>query len=266
MSGSRLHIVLATDSREPSGMGEHMLTLAASLRADFVITIAALDVPEVDMLSRAARLELGIKALSTSGDLESWLRQTDVSLLHVHAGIGWEGHELARAGLACDIPVIRTDHLPYLLTDTDQQRIYSAEVKHLSHHIVVSEASRNSYVENGLSRQRMTVVHNGIVALENILASPLKSGKTLLTVARFSKQKDHDTLIRAMPLVVRSHPDVTLLLVGQGDEKETMEKLVYQLGLEKHVQFLGQRTDVSALMAEADAFVLPSRFEGLPLA
>jgi glycosyltransferase involved in cell wall biosynthesis len=268
MNRKRSRVVLATDSLDPSGMGEHMLTLAASLNPCFDIAIAAFDRPGVGLLSRAARSGLAVKGIEDFAAFERWLATADIGLLHVHAGIGWEGHDLARAGRACGIPVIRTEHLPYLLTDTDQQQAYAEQAREVSHHIAVSEASRQSYVAKGVAKEQMTVVQNGIVPLgaaagEEKLAAG--RGKTLLNVARFSRQKDHATLIRAMPAVIRKHPSTTLLLAGQGEERDAVEALAAALGVRQNVQFLGQRTDVAALMADADLFVLPSRFEGLPL-
>ncbi len=85
-------------------------------------------------------------------------------------------------------------------------------------------------------------------------------------MARFSRQKDHATLIKAMPAVLAADPSVVLLLVGKGEEMEAVRALVEDLSLGPHVQFLGHRIEVDQLMGSADLFVLPSRFEGLPLA
>ena len=46
-------------------------------------------------------------------------------LVHVHAGIGWEGHGLVMAAAAARRPVIRTEHLPWLLTDAAQMDEYA---------------------------------------------------------------------------------------------------------------------------------------------
>lgn len=268
MISIRPRIVLATDSLDPSGMGEHMLLLGRALQLQFDVTLAGVD---AELLSRAARCGLTIKAIDDNDTFTAWLRSHGASLLHVHAGIGWEGHEVARAGAAGGIPVIRTDHLPYLLTDSDQKADYERESQILSHHIVVSDASRSSFTNNGTDPRRMTVVRNGIFALEADgrpeKAAPELAGKTvLLTVARFSKQKDHASLIRAMPTVLARCPSAVLLLVGRGEEMEIVQALVEDLGLDPHVRFLGHRTDIAELMASADLFVLPSQFEGLPLA
>lgn len=272
MSDQRVRVVLATDSLDPSGMGEHMLTLGRALPETFEVTLAAVNDANAGLLYNGTRYGLAVKHIEDEASFEAWLGTYDASLLHVHAGIGWEGHGIARAGLACGIPVIRTDHLPYLITDSEQRSNYARESAALTHQIVVSDASRLSFEDSGVAPERLTVVRNGIFALEpSKLRQPttnplgLDGRRALITVARFSKQKDHGTLIRAMPEVAVKHPTVTLLLVGQGEQLDPSRELVEQLSLDSHVRFLGQRSDVTELTASAELFVLPSLFEGLPL-
>ncbi len=251
-------------------MGEHMLILGRALNDSFEIIVAA----GVDsgLLSTAVRRGLSVKAIEGPASFQHWLGAANVSLLHVHAGIGWEGHEIARAGVACAIPVVRTEHLPYVLTDPDQQQHYRRESTRLAQHILVAKASRAGFEAGGLAADRLTVVRNGIFGLEigqdreaAKVALGLGERKVLLTVARFSLQKDHASLIRAMPSVVAKDPSVVLLLVGNGEEMENIRELVEDLSMENHVRFLGHRDDIPDLMNMAELFVLPSRFEGLPL-
>ena len=55
------------------------------------------------------------------------------------------------------------------------------------------------------------------------------------------------------------------MLVGQGEEEDAIRQKVINLGIEKSVLFMGVRTDVNRLLQAMDVFLLPSRFEGLPL-
>ncbi|PII37656.1 hypothetical protein T190_31105 [Sinorhizobium meliloti CCBAU 01290] len=59
---TRLRIVLATDSVDPSGMGEHMLTLGRALQGQFDVTLAAIDGIQAALLPRAARRGVRSKA------------------------------------------------------------------------------------------------------------------------------------------------------------------------------------------------------------
>lgn len=84
-----------------------------------------------------------------------------------------------------------------------------------------------------------------------------------LCVAEFTTTKNHAQLIRAWPEVVREAPRSQLLLVGDGRLRARAEVEVRQRGV-ANVHFLGFRRDVPAVLAASDAFVLPSKREGLP--
>jgi glycosyltransferase involved in cell wall biosynthesis len=78
---------------------------------------------------------------------------------------------------------------------------------------------------------------------------------TLLMVATLESHKDHATLLRAMPEVLRGAPDARLWLAGDGSLRKNLECLSHQLGVAGAVTFLGSRRDVPALLGECDIFV-----------
>ena len=80
--------------------------------------------------------------------------------------------------------------------------------------------------------------------------------------ALVSQEKDQATLIRSVKLLPES---IKLLLVGDGELRETNEELVNSLSLEKRVFFLGVRMDVARLLTTSDIIVLSSHYEGLSL-
>lgn len=81
----------------------------------------------------------------------------------------------------------------------------------------------------------------------------------LLAAGRLHVNKGFDTLLRALVNV----PDAVLWLAGSGPEEQALKSLCSELGLNKRVRFLGWRNDVTALMRSVDAFICPSRHEGL---
>lgn len=81
----------------------------------------------------------------------------------------------------------------------------------------------------------------------------------LLAAGRLHVNKGFDTLLRAL---VNVH-DAVLWLAGSGPEEQALKSLCSELGLNKRVRFLGWRNDVTALMRSVDAFICPSRHEGL---
>lgn len=92
-------------------------------------------------------------------------------------------------------------------------------------------------------------------------------GKILLTVTRLAateKLKGVDTVIHAMPTILRDVPDVYYYVVGDGDDRARLETLVAELGIQSCVRFVGKKKDdeLKTYYQESDVFVMPSRKEG----
>jgi predicted dehydrogenase/glycosyltransferase involved in cell wall biosynthesis len=253
-----------------------MLTLAAALAEGHEVGLLFSAEGEGPGFAAAARergLDAAIVDLAYQGELDAAIAARCPDLLHVHAGIGWEGHLLSAAGRAAGVPVVRTEHLPWLITDPGQVAEYERASRDVDAFIAVSDASAATWAPV-LARlgRRLAVVRNGIstplqgepraVTREKLGIDP--GTLLLLCVARFTPQKDHRTLIEAFAILRRQYPDARLLLVGEGAERRACEELA-KLGQTGGIRFLGHRDDVAALLAAADLLVLPSRFEGLPL-
>jgi glycosyltransferase involved in cell wall biosynthesis len=86
------------------------------------------------------------------------------------------------------------------------------------------------------------------------------------TVGRFEQPKGHIHLLEAMMRVHRQHPGTRALLVGDGPLRPPMEAKARELSLSETVTFTGIRRDVAEILALLDIFVLPSLWEGLPVA
>lgn len=85
-------------------------------------------------------------------------------------------------------------------------------------------------------------------------------------VARFSYQKNHEFIIKTFEEISKIREDAILVLVGRGELEEDAYNFVEQHShLLNKVKFLGVRNDVPDLMNAMDIFLLPSRFEGLPV-
>lgn len=90
-----------------------------------------------------------------------------------------------------------------------------------------------------------------------------KKEPVILAVGRLTPQKDFGTLIRAFAAVRRCLP-AKLVILGEGDEREHLQRLVGELGLEEDVSLPGVNPNPAAFMSRADVFVLSSRWEGMP--
>jgi glycosyltransferase involved in cell wall biosynthesis len=90
-----------------------------------------------------------------------------------------------------------------------------------------------------------------------------------ITAARFDFQKGYDILIKAVAKIKdtleRTKTACRFVLVGDGSEFEAMKVLSRGLSVSHYILFLGARTDVYDILGAGDVFLLPSRWEGLPI-
>jgi glycosyltransferase involved in cell wall biosynthesis len=162
-----------------------------------------------------------------------------------------------------------------VLTKSKKQRYYDKYLKKCTDRVVVvSKSVAESLINNiGFSRSMIEILPNGIDLKEydkskidrnNIRKFFGLDTDTIVIgmVARLHKHKDHDTLLCAISQLVKTRRNIKLLLVGDGPCRKTIEKQVHTLGIEKHVTFLGHRTDIPKITAAFDIAVLSSKTEG----
>ncbi|HSQ22750.1 MAG TPA: glycosyltransferase family 4 protein, partial [Coriobacteriia bacterium] len=139
--------------------------------------------------------------------------------------------------------------------------------------VTVCEADKRKGARLGVLAGRLTTtVYNGI-ATPSAWPAPgefrselgLSEGVPLgLSIGRFHEQKDQATLLRAWSLVRDRLPDAVLALIGAGELEDEVHALAASLGLAESFRLLAPRTDLAPAYADADVFVLSSRWEGLP--
>ena len=86
----------------------------------------------------------------------------------------------------------------------------------------------------------------------------------ILAVGRLTYQKGFDLLLQAFARIARDFEGWTLVIIGEGEQREALMRLRRELLLDDRVQFVGQTPDVVSWMAHAGLVVQPSRFEGFP--
>jgi len=141
--------------------------------------------------------------------------------------------------------------------------------------LVNSEAIRRDLVvRDGMNPRKIRVVHNGVAAEKFsprasrrkwLLPQLAAKDRLVIMVANMHiSVKGHTDLISAAKTVWARNPDVRFLLVGDGKMRAEFERRARAAGLEGVVLFLGNRTDVPALLSCCDVGVLASLAEGLP--
>ena len=108
-------------------------------------------------------------------------------------------------------------------------------------------------------------IWNGIDLARFEFVGPKEEGPAVM-VGRLSPEKDVETLVRAVPLILGQHPSFRLESACDGPCLASLKRLAEEeLGLRDNVRFLGEVRDIPGLLARASVFVLPSLTEGISL-
>lgn len=86
--------------------------------------------------------------------------------------------------------------------------------------------------------------------------------KTILSIGRLHRQKNYPLLIKAFKTVNNHNKDTRLIIIGQGDEKEALEKMIKELHLTEVVNIEGFKQNIYPYLRKADVFALSSSWEG----
>ena len=156
--------------------------------------------------------------------------------------------------------------------------LYSLGARAVNRIVAVSEEVKTSILQTlpGIPAVKVTTVSNSV----DVNRYGLRAGwvdlrrdlglgeqeKVAAVVATFKEQKGHRFLLDALPEVVKKFPDFRVLFIGDGELRDVLRAQTMALRLDKNVCFLGSRGDVPALLAASDLFILPSLWEGLPMA
>ena len=213
------------------------------------------------------------------GSIKKWIEGEKFDLIHAHgtranSNVLWAAQSLK-------IPVIYTIHG---WSFHDDQNALVKKVRILGEKYLTSRSTLNISVsqsnkETGqkyFSSFRSVVVNNGI---DGKIFNPDKKykdirkelnipseAKLVLFLARFTHQKQPIVLLKSFIEAVKKDPDLFLLMVGDGEQKAEAVEILNASGASKNVLLSPFRQDVPDILAAADIFVLPSLWEGLPIA
>ena len=138
--------------------------------------------------------------------------------------------------------------------------------------IAASEAIRQMLIADGVPAGKTVTVHEGI-DVEHVDAAPAVNLHEALflphhaplvgNVGALVPHKGQRYFIEAAHLVIRHQPDVRFVILGEGELREHLQRLVHEHRLEKHVLLPGFRTDILGCIKAFDLFVMSSVTEGL---
>ena len=148
------------------------------------------------------------------------------------------------------------------------RRFLSAAYRSPDHIVAVSEGLRRRLTDDlGVPRARVSVIPNPIdlVRIQEEARRPppeYATGDFVLGVGRLTASKGFDLLIRAAARLFHEKRPIRLVILGDGEERESLTRLVRQLGIEHLVTMPGYEASPWRLMSRAVAVAVPSRQEG----
>lgn len=276
-----LSVCLYTPSVNPSGMGAHMLDLAAEYLPDVHVSVMAWATPGgCRVLQGAAKLGAATLGLphprdpAFKGTIVGFLESNRVDVFHVHVASGRENFDGARSAREAGVPVVvQTQHLPWLFGSHKHRVPFFRAIGPVDRLITLCQAQCRTYERIGVPPATLATVPNGVRPRPS---SPGRSAararleldpnqRVVLTIGRLTGQKGHRYLIESIPRLVADFPDVSVVILGDGHLDEQLCAQAAGLGVGDRVRLVGYRPDARILDA-ADIFVLPSLQEGMPLA
>lgn len=207
----------------------------------------------------------------------SWARDNPAMIVHAHLLHAVWFARFVR--LLAPVPIVmETLHTTRAIRGKDRFLISLSNWLSNRTTCVSQSVAQSVRKSSAIPAHKLTLLPNGIQldprwsdAREQTDALCRKSpGFQWIAVGRLSPVKDYPTLLRAFAMVLRQaarQQDATpqLTIAGEGPEEEALRRLAHDLQIAQQVHFTGFQSDVQPLLAAADAFVLSSLWEGLPI-
>ncbi len=281
-----LRILHLTASLYTGGAERLILGLARQLnRAEFDVHLCAIGhFGQDSMLRDFQRLDRPIHLIPIQRfydprilvALVQYVRYHQIDLIHTHL---LYADILGRLlGQLLRLPVISTlqnDPMDSRNIRLDKRWLSRLTARFTTTHLVtVSNQIRQRFITAWqVKEERISTIYNA-VQMQPFLAIPAPMATaayttlplTITTIGRLEAQKGQHLLLAAAQQVLAQFANVRFLFVGQGPLDEQLQAQAAQLGIADRVEFAGLRRDIPSILAQSDIFVLPSLWEGLPLA
>jgi colanic acid/amylovoran biosynthesis glycosyltransferase len=195
--------------------------------------------------------------------LSAWLKQQRIKCLH--ARYGPAGLELLPYARKNRLPLITSFHGFDATKWVRTNRNYRVKLRELFRYgdafTVVSRHMKRKLIRLGCPEKKITLLRSGIDLCKFPMQPPppvTNDQYRLLSVGRLTEKKGMDTLIRAFAQVHSHFPEATLTIVGDGEEKGKLERLIKEYGLQRHVHLRGAQphVEVQRELARCHLFVI----------
>jgi glycosyltransferase involved in cell wall biosynthesis len=291
----KMRVLLAIDEASLGGGQMHVLLLAKYLhKANFEVEIAT----EASgwLVTEAQKLNLRVHQIEISNkvtwqsflQIHQLLKQTQFDVLHTHGGTAGFWIRLVAAVLKKRPVIIHTYHgLHYLnllekAGQAVQQKIKRVSFKSIDRLLLsytdriicVCKSDYDKAIAAGVAKiDRTSIVYNGIEVdkfsrpIDRVVARKIfnldPTEFVFGNVGRLHEQKGHKFLLQAFAKI---DVQARLVIIGDGRLRDELTILANQLEISDRVSFLGARADIREFLSAIDIFVMPSLWEGQPIA
>ncbi|MCJ7691265.1 MAG: glycosyltransferase [Clostridiaceae bacterium] len=269
-----LHIISGNDN---GGGGNHVLNICSKSNKHFENIIGCLG--EGPLYSKVKAMDVSFKLFSrrlNNMDLVSFIRNNSISIVSFHGAKPFLMHLILKRKISIStVAVVHSDFRYDFLNSKIKYIIFTplsiVGLKSFENYICVSNNLKRLLEENKI-RGNKSIVNNGLeIRGISIMTSPEDIRNSLnlnqqdfvyVMVARFHPIKNHKEVILAFKKLTHEFNDVKLLLVGDGDLRSELEKLIVEVKLEKKVVMVGNVTNPIDYINSANVSVLASLSEG----
>jgi len=280
-SGASVNVLHVVDDFSEGGAATVVDNLLKGLPSDeFVPYICCLDA--VGKLGEAYRQSgLFVTCMNRASGLDKRLFiairrcicDNKIDIIHAHQYTAYF-YSLVASFLVFPRPkIVFTEHGRHFPEIYRWKRAFVNQVLHHFTHsfVAVSEAVKASLVTyEKFPARKIGIIVNGIdtaafaAQRNDALARELglyEDSIVFGTMSRLVEAKNHQTLLRVFPGVLRLFPSARLVIVGDGEYRQNLENMARSLGIEKEVLFTGVRHDIKELLSVFDVLALVSFYE-----
>jgi glycosyltransferase involved in cell wall biosynthesis len=207
--------------------------------------------------------------------IREFIKKNRIDIIHCH---GYKSNFYGLLASKGQVPSVTTNH--NWLTAHWKLKTYcfldSLWIRFFDRIVAVSNEVKKDMLKYKIPKEKIRVIDNGIclerfeklVETRKIKSQLGLEEKTRVigTIGSLGIEKGHIYLLEAARQVLDVVKDLKFLVIGDGPLRKPLEEKSEELGIKKHVIFLGQRKDIPELLMAMDIFVLPSIKEGLPIA
>jgi glycosyltransferase involved in cell wall biosynthesis len=271
----KIKIVYLIDSFLSAGAENLLLNICRKIdKTKFDVSVAAvvcggpleaefnkLDI-NVKVFNKKAKYDIGLIF-----DIYKFLKQIKPDIVHTHL-FGADTWGRIAAILAKVPRIISTEHNMNINHSWLQKKIRLVLSWFSTNIIAVSAGVKNySAKVEKINRDKIEVIYNGI-DLDSFRFrgfDPIKPDQPIkaIIMARLTKQKGHQYLFKAIPMIIKKYPQFVLHIYGIGDLEKKLKKLAQELKIENNIKFKGETQDSAQVLAQMDLLILPSVWEGL---